>query len=258
MEWTAPLHGIVQRARFVRGFVERVTLLPEGFIQRGEELFRLAPVRHVIITDPGQQVAAIAKCSWLASVETLEFRTLARATIAALVPSEHLSQLTGLILRFSGLDDFEAMFFAETAPETQLTTLDLYGCAFGWESVAALVRSQYLTGVKTLVLNDNDELDENVANTFSGPDVRMTGLTTLRLGFTSLGDVGARRLGASPHLQSLHTLDVNNCGLGPEGAQALLESPNLQGLALLDLSGNALSASVRKRLRARLGDRVKV
>jgi hypothetical protein len=197
--------------------------------------------------------------------------------------------LTGLILRFSGFEDDDvvylannallplahqaaqegdwehALYLANNAPlATRLTTLDLYGAldlyggAFGWEGLAALLRSQHLFGVQTLVLNDNDNLDENVAEAFAGPDMRMTGLTTLRLGFTSIGDNGARGLAASPHLRSLQTLDVNNCGIGPEGVQALVESPNLQGLTLLDLRGNALSPGVRKRLRARLGDRVKV
>jgi uncharacterized protein (TIGR02996 family) len=259
LEWTAPLHGIVQRARFVRGFVERVTLLPEGFIQRGEELFRLAPVRHVIITDAGEQLSAIAGCPWLASVETLECRTLAGATtIEPLFASGHLTGLTGLILRFGGIDDSDAPVLAAQPCLARLTTLDLYGCGFGWEGLAALVRSQYLTGVTTLVLNDNDNLDENAAEAFSGSDVRMTGLTTLCLGFTRIGDEGGRGLATSPHLSNLRTLDVNNCGIGPEGAQALVESPILQGLTLLDLRGNALSAGVRKRLRARVGDRVKV
>ena len=113
------------------GFVEPVTLLPEYFIERGEELFRLAPVRHVILTDMRGHLPALAKCRWLESVATLEFRTLAGAKISDLLSSPHLTRLTNLILRFSGIEDEDAAVLANHPAVARLATLDLYGGAFG-------------------------------------------------------------------------------------------------------------------------------
>src|SRR5262245_34763715 len=41
LRWTAPLHSLVQRARFIRGFPERVTVMAEGFFAHADTLFRL-------------------------------------------------------------------------------------------------------------------------------------------------------------------------------------------------------------------------
>ena len=82
-------------------------------------------------------------------------------------------------------------------------------------SERGLVHSNYLSGIPTLVLNDNDSLDEAAAEVFAGPDVRMTGLVNLCLGFTQIGDAGAEALARSPHLAGLRTLDVKSCGLSP-------------------------------------------
>lgn len=255
-EWTAPLHRIVQRVRFVRGFVERVTLLAEGFVRRGKELFRLTPARHVILTEPANHLQAIARSPWLASVATLEFRTFGGA-LYNLVLSPHLTRLSGLIMRFSPIDDTDAALLGHFEVLAGLTLLDLYGTAIGG-GLRSLTHSQHLSGVQTLVLNGNEHLDEAVVWVFSDPEIRMTRLTTLGLGFTRLGDAGARTLASAPHLASLRTLDVKNCGIGPDGARALVDSPSLQGLTLLDLRGNELSPSLRRRLQARLGNRVKV
>src|SRR5215218_1296981 len=51
LRWTAPLHGLARRARFRRGFPECVTITAEAFLARAGEVFRLAPVRHLILTE---------------------------------------------------------------------------------------------------------------------------------------------------------------------------------------------------------------
>src|SRR5262245_27924648 len=49
--WTAPLRGLASRCDLRRGFVEIVYLEAKRFLQCGEELFRLAPVRHALLHD---------------------------------------------------------------------------------------------------------------------------------------------------------------------------------------------------------------
>src|SRR5579872_1801348 len=73
MAWTAPLHGLVQRARFVRGFPERITVMAEDFLGHGRKLFRLTPVRHVILTEIGDHLPALADSPLLGRIEALEF-----------------------------------------------------------------------------------------------------------------------------------------------------------------------------------------
>jgi uncharacterized protein (TIGR02996 family) len=258
LEWTQPLHGIVQRARFVRGLVERVTLLAEGFVARGEELFRLAPIRHVILTDPEKQLRKVAGCPWLAGVETLEFRTLAGARIQDLLRSPHLGRLTALILRYGNVEDDGIEALAKCRALAGVTTLDLYGGVFEAAGMAALSRSGPLSSLTTLILNDNSYLHEDPGPILAGPHLRLSRLATLGLGFTQTGDAGAQALANEPRLASLRTLDLKYCQLSTTGAQALADSPHLQGLTLLDLRGNALSPAGRRRLVSRFGDRVKL
>jgi uncharacterized protein (TIGR02996 family) len=84
--WAAPLHGLVRRARFVRGFPHRVTLPAEWFLTHAADLFRLAPVRHLILTEVGGHLPRLAESRHLGRAPMLEFRTLAE--IAALVGLE--------------------------------------------------------------------------------------------------------------------------------------------------------------------------
>jgi uncharacterized protein (TIGR02996 family) len=98
-EWAAPLHGIVRRARFVRGFPERVTLTAESFLAHADTLFRRAPVRHLILTEVGKLLPQIADSPHLAHVRVLEFRTFGGQKIRALADSPHLKGLTCLVLR---------------------------------------------------------------------------------------------------------------------------------------------------------------
>ena len=46
-EWAAPVRelGLTQGWRFRRGFIEEVKVSPEQFLAKGEEWFRLAPIR---------------------------------------------------------------------------------------------------------------------------------------------------------------------------------------------------------------------
>src|SRR5262245_4478035 len=63
-EWTAPLAGLALACQLRRGFVERVRLDGAALLERGGELFRLAPVRQLELhAEPGQG-AELAECPW--------------------------------------------------------------------------------------------------------------------------------------------------------------------------------------------------
>jgi uncharacterized protein (TIGR02996 family) len=148
LRWTAPMHGLVQRARFQRGFAERVTLTTDAFLLHAATLFRLTPVRHVILTQVDtHHLPQLAGLPHLGRVQTLEFRTFTSRKIAVLLRSPYLGQLTGLILRYGGLEDADVAALAKAPTLARLTALDLYGCAVGAAGIEAIAASLYLAGL---------------------------------------------------------------------------------------------------------------
>src|SRR5262249_8956067 len=74
-EWAWPLHDLVRGYDFRRGFVEDVSLSASVFVQRGQELFRLAPVRRVRFTTTDVPMTRLAGCPHLAQLSELDFRS---------------------------------------------------------------------------------------------------------------------------------------------------------------------------------------
>src|SRR5262245_44628998 len=72
-EWSRPLRPWVKACEFRRGFVEGVKLAAHTFLERAEELFRLAPVRHVHLIDISIIALAdeLAACPHLARIRSL-------------------------------------------------------------------------------------------------------------------------------------------------------------------------------------------
>jgi uncharacterized protein (TIGR02996 family) len=257
-EWAAPLHRIVRRARFVRGFPERVTLTAGSFLAHADTLFRRAPVRHLILTEVGKLLPQIADSPHLDHVRVLEFRTFWGQKIRALVRSPHLGNLTELILRFSGLEDRDADVLADAPRLARLRVLDLYGCALGPTGVRAIATSPHLAGLTELVLGDNEEVGDAGAAALDGLSSRLSSLARLHLSYTRLSNVGARALAGSPCLPGLRILDVGYNLISATGARALADSPHLKGLTCLVLRGNPISRRAGQALVERQGKRVRL
>ncbi len=84
-EWTQPLHGLAEDWQFARGFVENITIRGGDFLTHAEPLFAFAPLRSVHLWIGPKDIPHLAACSFLAFVETLDFRrchlTIARCNI---------------------------------------------------------------------------------------------------------------------------------------------------------------------------------
>lgn len=256
LRWTAPLHGLVQRARFVRGFVEQVFVFANDFLPHAEALFRLAPVRHLILTaSPADwgQLMAVPSLRFLTTFE-LRGTTLDAEEATLLAECPHLPHLRRLILRYATGE--ETVRVLSAAPMcSRLTALDLYGAYMENEGAQALIHSPYLKGLSYLALGDiTEEID--VAQLLADPSSLLNGLEQLYLGWTQIDDEGAQRLAASPKFARLKVLDLMGNRIEMAGARALAEAPHLQALEALYLQGNPLDNRARKRLRARFGDRV--
>jgi uncharacterized protein (TIGR02996 family) len=254
LRWTTPLHGLVQRARFVRGFPERVTLLAEGFLRHAGAVFRLAPVRHLILTEAAGHLPRVADSPYLERVQALEFRTFAGQDLRTLARSPHLGRLTRLILRYAGLEDEDAAALAATPSLAGLTALDLYGCILGPVGIQAIATSVHLARLTELALGDHEGIGDAGAEALASANTR---LSRLHLSFAGISDAGARALAASPALAVLQGLDLGYNAIGAAGARALAGSPHLQALTHLSLRGNPIGRGARQTLAARLGGRIR-
>jgi uncharacterized protein (TIGR02996 family) len=92
-----------------------------------------------------------------------------------------------------------------------------------------------------------DRLDDLLASPLLG---RLRGLG---LGNEPLGDSGAAKLAACPHLAGLTALNVRYCRLHDAGVTALVTSPVLTRLTELDLHGARITPETREELRKRFG-----
>jgi uncharacterized protein (TIGR02996 family) len=255
--WTGPLHGIVQRARFARGFVEQVFVLAENFLRHGEALFQLAPVRHVVFTKVRPDWRPLMASSHLRHVSTFELRGCGMSADEArlLAKCPHLPNLRQLFLRY-GVDGEAIHVLAGSPSLARLRALDLYGCGLESEGAAGLVQSPHLDGLSYLALGDFASENVDIVAELTGPSARLPGLTELYLGWTNIDDEGASRLASAPKFARLQALDLMDNDIGRMGAKALASSPHLQALQALYLQGNPLDGGSRKALRARFGDRV--
>jgi uncharacterized protein (TIGR02996 family) len=255
--WAAPLHGLVRRARFVRGFPQRVTLPAEWFLAHAADLFRLAPVRHLILTEVGDHLPRLAESRHLGRAPTLEFRTLAGQDVSELVRSPHLRRVTELILRYAYLEDEGAVTLAAASELAGLTALDLYGWGLSPAGVRALAASPHLANLTDLVLGCNEQLGDAGAEALVGPDTRLSRPTRLHLSFAGISDAGAATLAASSALAGLRALDLSYNAIGAAGARALIDSPHLRSLTHLGLRGNPIARRTRQTLAGLAAGRVR-
>src|SRR5262249_34177619 len=113
-EWIKPLRGIWKVLRFRRGFVEAMILTAQRFLERGERLFRLSPVRDVRITEiDHSMVPALAACPHLAFLRglSLSHGGLEVSTFQTLAASPHLARLTAFNFcsNYLGLDGIRTL-----------------------------------------------------------------------------------------------------------------------------------------------------
>ncbi len=131
--WAAPLRGLVKEWDFARGFVERVTCDGTTFLDRADELFRMAPVRRLKFRwHPDLQ--QLARCPYLARLQALD---LSYEAVGDAV--QHLTHCPHLKL---------------------LAVLDLTGAGLRRAGARSLVNSPYLTSLEELILRENPRVPE--------------------------------------------------------------------------------------------------
>jgi hypothetical protein len=98
--WAGRVADLVEKFDFHLGLVDEVTLSGEQFLKVGAELYQLAPILHVLLTQPLGSIDAIANSPLLARLSSLHINGagLGDAGAAALAASPHLSNINYLAL----------------------------------------------------------------------------------------------------------------------------------------------------------------
>jgi hypothetical protein len=125
--------GLVGWPQVYRGFVERVAMRAGRFLELADELFRVAPIRHLVLICVPEVVDQLAASPHLARIRSISLPRhsgadeLSDDTVARLVASPHLSQLAHLrLVHQQGLSARAFERIATTATLPQLSHLEIY------------------------------------------------------------------------------------------------------------------------------------
>jgi uncharacterized protein (TIGR02996 family) len=253
-EWVAPLWEFQPwQYTFRRGFVEELSIPDTVFLDRGEQLVRLAPVLYLHLghTEGPARAAGLAGSPALARLRGLDLGgwPLGDLGLQALAESPYLANLHALgladcVLRVT--EDSPLLDLLSRLP--RLIALNLSDNTVGDVGLAALADAPALSGLRTLRLAGQNEIPFRDLIHAQGAaalavSAYLTQLTELDLSGNAVGDAGLRHLANSPALQKLKNLDLGNNGIGEigdAGIEALAGSDRLQQLTVLALGQNPL------------------
>src|SRR5262249_4718390 len=203
-KWLGPLHPLVSRWEFRRGFVDKVAVGPRRFVRQADDLFRLAPVQHVAISN-----------------ESID-RTLARE----LVRLTALDRLTGLELKgyYSGGLILEALMMVRPSlgrlTDLTLTAMREEGSPQGWYYF--LLDRRLVGRLTALRLRQSLVAARELRRLLGNP--RLNRLTTLDLSENPLDHEDVSLLAGWPPAVRLATLILQNVAMTPEGVRNLAGS----------------------------------
>jgi uncharacterized protein (TIGR02996 family) len=244
--WNKPFKFPGIQVGWRRGFVETVVAADyETFAESAEQLFALAPIQQLCITEAEGPIDLLADCPFLARLQALCLgeSELSPTSVAAvqegglaglgpeeirtLLASRHLPRLRMLSIRAhpnrGALGDQGARALAAAPKLAQLTSLDLSTNCLGDVGARALAESPHLKRLTALSLEFNDLTDRGVEALARSPNLGR--LTILNLYGNQIGDRGAQALAGSSHLGKLRLLELGaNDGLGQAGARKLQET----------------------------------
>lgn len=237
-QWSECLKGLAGWTEFRRGFIETINIESRRFLQHAQQLFELAPIRHVRLLDVGSSLNALIECPLLTKIHSLTIYAQHRGEDLpkALASSPYLENLTSLNLGRNRLGDRGAEIIATASHFKNLVQLDLRDNAIGDLGASALAESPHLKALKSLELGRNEigrRGLEELARSTSLHSLTQVGLT--------LNYVGAPRSG--PPLAGvghLRHLDLSGNAITPDAILGIIEMPSLGQLEYLDLSHNEL------------------
>jgi uncharacterized protein (TIGR02996 family) len=104
--WTNGVEKLVKHAEFIRGFVDRVIIDAQTFLEHADELYRLAPIRQLVVAGVGDLAKALAQEPHLSRITWLsigEKPTIGDAGLSAIAASPHVRRLRVLEASFQNI-----------------------------------------------------------------------------------------------------------------------------------------------------------
>ncbi|MCW2751435.1 MAG: hypothetical protein JWR83_2545 [Aeromicrobium sp.] len=118
--WAEPIAQYVSGYQFFRGFVELVTVDAEWFLESADELYDLAPILHLDLTDAKLAVEDLFRSEWLERIQSINLMRNDFGDVEArlLADCPHLRNLEWLDLSHNQIGDegFEALAASENLP----------------------------------------------------------------------------------------------------------------------------------------------
>ena len=132
--------GLVGWPQIYRGFVERVSVRARRFLEIADHLFRLAPIRSLVLVGVGAVVDELAASPHLARIRSLSLPRhgheddLTDSALRRLVDSPHLGQLAHLRLVHQHRLTARAYEHVVTAPTLPLlSSFEAYAPVYRWD-----------------------------------------------------------------------------------------------------------------------------
>jgi uncharacterized protein (TIGR02996 family) len=132
----APLStaGLIGWPQFYRGAVERVTMQARRFLEFGEELFRWAPIRHLVLTEVPSVIGALCQASPLGRIRSLSLPcyrvedALTDEALLLLARSPHVHRLNYLrLVQQSAVTHRGLRHFVRADTLPRLSCLEVFG-----------------------------------------------------------------------------------------------------------------------------------
>ncbi|HYY57394.1 MAG TPA: hypothetical protein VE842_08675 [Pyrinomonadaceae bacterium] len=115
--WAGQIAEWVDDYQFDRGFVELITMPASAFLERAHELFKLAPIRHLNLTQAGDWIKELLERGYLNNIHSLSMdrSNLTDHHLRELVSDSNLPRLRWLSIGENkiGLDGVKALVDAD-------------------------------------------------------------------------------------------------------------------------------------------------
>ena len=243
--WTESINGVVSGWEFRRGLLEAVSVEATAFLERGQELFRLGPIRRIRFLEAGKCFPALMESPLLGRIREIDLCScfLGNSGPAALVRCRHLGRLEVLDLGFNDLTDQGLRTLSDAANLENLRELSLNdNRQIGTPGVRALADSPHFAKLRLIDLSGNG-LSESALKVLINGESLMS-LDSVPLHGNNIGDGGVQALARSALLGRMlarsPVLKLSRNNIGPLGARALAESPLMERLEVLDLEINSI------------------
>ncbi|HEX3152457.1 MAG TPA: TIGR02996 domain-containing protein [Gemmataceae bacterium] len=238
-QWSEPLKRLTGWTEFRRGLIETVNCDAHTFLARSQELFRLAPIRHIRFLDVGSSLDRLMNASPLSLLTaiTIYAQHIDGRLPRALVDSPHLDRLESLNIGKNRVGDRGVEAIAWSPRLRELKALDISDNMVGDGAANALAGSSNLANLELLQLRRNDLTRAGLGYLCASPTLgRLRQLGMAQNHLHTPRDWTPRE-GGNVQLESL---DMTENGLTGDAAGVVRILPGLANLKRLDLGHNEI------------------